>query len=283
MEHEEIKALLPLAALDRLQQAEQHLLDEHLAGCDECTAELREFRETAASLTFALDLPALEERVWSRLEARLNPFLSASSRIADRRARDSFSRRTSLWRPAALMMTGVAAAASIYAVVMNVQLNRAVQERSKVLASLTDENGRMRAQLSSAQGQVATFQRVLDERLKLEKVLTQPDLQLTKLAPLKSAPPGASAIVVVSAANHAAMIQARGLPTPPAGKIYELWWITKESGPVAAGLFTAQEGVSLVAQASPPPASEHVLATAVTLEPAGGVSKPTGAMYLKST
>jgi hypothetical protein len=30
-----------------------------------------------------------------------------------------------------------------------------------------------------------------------------------------------------------------------------------------------------------PPAGEHVLLSAVTLEPAGGVSKPTGAMYLK--
>jgi anti-sigma-K factor RskA len=284
MEHEEIKALLPLAALDRLDQAEQRMLEEHLGGCDECTAELREFRETAASLAFGLDPSATEERVWHRIEARLNPVRLAPSRLGDRQAREgSFARGTTLWRPAALVMTGVAAAASIYAVVMNSQLNRAVQEKSEVLASLTDEIGRLHTQLSSAQGQVATFQRVLDERLRLEKVLTQPDLRLTKLAPLKAAPPDASAIVAVSAANHAAMIQARGLPAPPAGKTYELWWITKESGPVAAGLFGAQEGASVVVQVSPPPAGEHVVATAVTLEPTGGVSKPTGAIYLKGT
>ena len=77
------------------------------------------------------------------------------------------------------------------------------------------------------------------------------------------------------------MFQAAGLPATPAGKTYELWWITKEHGPVAAGLFQAEDGHPVVAPVSLPPAGEHVLLSAVTLEPAGGVSKPTGAMYLK--
>ncbi len=60
-----------------------------------------------------------------------------------------------------------------------------------------------------------------------------------------------------------------------------MWWITKEHGPVAAGLFQAEDGRPVVAPVSLPPPGEHVLLSAVTLEPAGGVSKPTGAMYLK--
>lgn len=279
MDHEELKALLPIAALDRLEPDEQRALDEHLAGCDECSAELREFRETAASLAVGLEQSGTPDRVWDRLEARLSQERRASSPVADR-TRVS-ARRAMLWRPAALVMTCVAAAASIYAFVMSAQLSRAVRGRSELVASLNEEISQLHSQLASSQSQVATFQRVLDERLRLEKVLTQPDLQLTHLAPLKAAPADATAVVAVSAANQAAMIQAHGLPVPPSGKTYEFWWITKESGPVAAGLFSTAEGGSVVAQATPPPAAQHVLAAAVTLEPAGGVSKPTGAMYLK--
>ena len=43
MDHQAIKDLLPLAALDRLEPDEARELKEHLrAGCDECEAELRE-------------------------------------------------------------------------------------------------------------------------------------------------------------------------------------------------------------------------------------------------
>jgi anti-sigma-K factor RskA len=137
--------------------------------------------------------------------------------------------------------------------------------------------------LASAESEVATFHQVLDDRSKLEKILMQPDLHLTRLEPLPASPRNARAIVAVSAANHAAMIQVNGLPSTPEGKTYELWWITKESGPVAAGLFQVGANGSIAAPASIPPAGQHLLACAVTLEPAGGVSKPTGQMYLKGT
>ena len=176
-------------------------------------------------------------------------------------------------------MTTLAAAASIYAIVTAARL----EQRSDELASLNQEISNLHSELSWSRNEVATFRRVLDERQRLQKVLTQPDLQVTRLAPLKAAPRDARAIVAVSAANHAAMIEVAGLPPPPSGKTYELWWITKESGPVAAGLFgTAADG-GVVAKAELPPPGEHVIATAVTLEPAAGVSKPTGEMYLKGS
>jgi len=37
----------------------------------------------------------------------------------------------------------------------------------------------------------------------------------------------------------------------------------------------------VIAAAEPPPVGQHALLSAVTLEPAGGTSSPTGAMYLK--
>ncbi len=44
---------------------------------------------------------------------------------------------------------------------------------------------------------------------------------------------------------------------------------------------TPKRTAPVIAAASPPPAGQRVMLAAVTLEPSGGVAKPTGAMYLK--
>ena len=46
----ELHSLVGAYALDALDAREQATFEEHLAGCDACTAELREFRATAARL-----------------------------------------------------------------------------------------------------------------------------------------------------------------------------------------------------------------------------------------
>src|ERR1700733_12615939 len=71
MTHDELKALLPLAALERLDPEETAALREHLAGCPECDAELREFEHTLSLLALAADGPATADRVTRKLEARL--------------------------------------------------------------------------------------------------------------------------------------------------------------------------------------------------------------------
>jgi anti-sigma-K factor RskA len=283
MEHDEIKALLPLAAVDRLDADEARALEEHLEGCDECAAELREYREAAASLAMSLDPSGVEERIWSRIESRLHPApLPTRVATSDRQAKRA-SRPAGFWRPAAIVMTVAAAAAAIYAAVLTTRFGVIDRQDAKLLAAMSRQITQLQDELASAQSEVVTFRHVLDDRSKLQKILMQPDLHLTRLEPLPASPKGAGAIVVVSAANHAAMIQANGLPATPEGKTYELWWITKESGPVAAGLFQVGANGSIAAPAAVPPTGQHLLAAAVTLEPAGGVSKPTGQMYLKGT
>jgi anti-sigma-K factor RskA len=287
MDHQSIKDLLALAALDRLEPDEAQALEEHLsAGCDECAAELRELREVAAALALSLDQSSeagAEERIWKRLDARLHAVAAESSRPA---ARESASARrparshVGAWRAATAVMAAGIVGIAIYAAQINAQLRRAKEENQQQLAAMDSRLSGLRAEVIRARGEVGALQRVLGARIRMEKVLSAPDLRLTHLAPLAPAP-GAGAIVAVSATNKAAVFQATGLPATPPGKTYELWWITREQGPVAAGLFQAEDGHAVVAPVSLPPAGEHVLLSAVTLEPAGGVSKPTGAMYLK--
>src|SRR5277367_3238112 len=82
MTHEELKALLPLAALNRLETAEMAALREHLAGCDECTAELREFEHAVAMMALAADAPTSAERITRKLEARLAAAAPATAKAA---------------------------------------------------------------------------------------------------------------------------------------------------------------------------------------------------------
>jgi anti-sigma-K factor RskA len=78
------------------------------------------------------------------------------------------------------------------------------------------------------------------------------------------------------------MLETAGLPIAAKDKVYEFWWIGSQHGPLKGGLFRAESGRETIVPVTAPPVGELIVASAITLEPAGGVSKPTGTMYLKS-
>jgi hypothetical protein len=80
------------------------------------------------------------------------------------------------------------------------------------------------------------------------------------------------------------LFYAFGLPQPPAGKEYQVWFMTEREGPVSAGLFVPdQTGTGSVLAGPPSRLFGKITATAVTLEPAGGLPKPSGEMYLRGS
>ncbi|MFI5353159.1 MAG: anti-sigma factor [Candidatus Binatales bacterium] len=285
MDHQALKDLLPLAAIGKLDPEEDRALAEHLRSrCDACEGELRGFRETAAALALAGDDTGRdsEARIWNRLRARLDASTSENESAPIARRDRAFTDRPAAPRPHSRrwqMATGVSTAAALAAAIYAGVIMRSSAIQHDQLASLADRVSASRAELAGARQETAALKQVLVERAHLEQTLMAPDLQITRLKPLDLAP-GASAMVAASRSAHTAVLQANAMPPAPAGKTYELWWITKETGPVAAGLFQAGAGREVIARAEPPPAG-HVILAAVTLEPAGGVSKPTGAMYLK--
>jgi hypothetical protein len=288
MTHDELKALLPLAALERVEPDEIVSLREHLAGCQECDAELREFEHAAAMLALAVEAPTSEERVTRKLEARLAAPTAATAPSApaprpDRKpARDVEPARREK-RLVPRLAIAAALLLALYGAGLTVRwlsLQRAYDARGDQLVYLQNRFTTLEHEAQQAEQKMDALSKVLSERIRLEHVLDAPDLQVTRLAPLPPAP-GAHALVAVSKASGDAVLRASGLQAPPPGKTYELWWITKQKGPVPAGTFSAAAGNEVIAKVDPPPAGAHVVATAVTLEPAGGVPKPTGAMYLK--
>ncbi len=73
MTHNELEELLGVYALDALEDDERQLVDEHLATCPRCRAELAAHREVAALLgNSASDVPAAApDELWDRISASL--------------------------------------------------------------------------------------------------------------------------------------------------------------------------------------------------------------------
>ncbi len=260
-------------------------MSHHLAaGCDECEAELREFREVAASLALALEPAGSPVRILNRLDERLAASAESSpwSRPI-RRGQELVpvaSSQLIRWRAATAIATAALIAASAFAIL---SINRAAHLQAQFERQMATRDAQLRelhTRLASSRGEIITLERVLRDKARLDQILMAPDLRLTRLEPLKPAPRGAG-LVAVSNVNHTALLQVSGLPPTPSDKTYELWWITRESGPIKAGLFQVEGPGTVIAQAEPPPAGQHALLSAVTLEPAGGSNSPTGAMYLK--
>jgi anti-sigma-K factor RskA len=73
------------------------------------------------------------------------------------------------------------------------------------------------------------------------------------------------------------------LPTPPSGKEYQLWYVTKDAKISAAVFSTDSQGKTVLNLTVPQEALTALAATAVTLEPRGGSPQPTGKFYLKAS
>lgn len=74
---------------------------------------------------------------------------------------------------------------------------------------------------------------------------------------------------------------ATGLPPPPEGETYQLWFVTPEAAPIPAALLFPEAGGNATVTLQLPEGVTPA-AMAVTIEPAGGASQPTGDVYLLS-
>jgi anti-sigma-K factor RskA len=279
MDHAEIKDLIPLKALSRLEDEEARAVDEHLAaGCEECEPELASFNEALAAMAIAEGGgDGASDRIWSRLQARLDAS-RPPQRIEDRSIREPSRGR-------GLAMFGSAAAAAVVAVVvsyavLNSRIGSTNADTSNEIAALTARVIEVQRNLDATGDQIATLQARVAQTTDLTLASLGPDARVVRLAGLPTAPT-ATGTVALNDAQGTALLEVSGLPPTPDDKQYEVWWIGEKQGPLRAGLFDPlNHGATIVSLDLPPP-GEVVLASAITLEPRGGVEKPTGAMYLK--
>ena len=306
MKHEDYKELIALHALEAIgDEGERRMLEAHLADCADCRAEFDAALAAASSLAYATPpvapAPELRAQILTRIKSqpqqakededgRLNAssgngaattttttsssatdtFAAASNVSApDEFARRREAREVKVSRRLFVFGT-LAASLAIAALLLSLLL---LWQRT---ARLQNEL----AQLSANANQTA--QELARTRADRE-LLAAPEAHTATLAGTKMAE-RARARLTFDERTGRAMLMAADLPPAPAGKAYQLWFIAEGKPPMPGSVFqTDASGHAEMHDIVPPEGRRSASVFAVTLEPAGGVSAPTGEMYLKSS
>jgi anti-sigma-K factor RskA len=259
--HADLKAEASAYALGSLDPAERAAFEAHLAVCDECAAEVRSFRRVTLALAagVARGAPRTELRTRVLEAAGVAPAVSAPS--------TAVSRATRGWLPIA--------ATVVIVLGMGVYAAR-LQERVTILEERRLEQALLQA--SAAETAVADARRVNGELQSAMGVLAAPDLVRIDLAGQTPAPQ-ATARALWSRARGM-VFTASNLPPLPAGRVYQVWVVPAAQPPISAGLLMPDPGGAGQTYFNTPPDIPPPAAVAVSIEPAGGVPGPTGAIYL---
>lgn len=291
MTHEEYKLMLAEYALGVLDTARALSLEEHLATCEECRAELAEWRDTTAALAYSV--PLVEPPAVVRL--RLLESIHTQNLGTPRRAVDDQSKATEQtanapeakpakvipmpertrprWNTAqkfVALAASLAFVAVIIVIIVNLRLNN---------IAMKSEIFRLNGELQKTQEQVKREQEQRKHEQEIIAMFTAPD---TKVMPLNGTAiaPQATARLAYNKAGNAMMI-VNGLQPAPAGKDYQIWFIV-DGKPMPGGVFKPDTKGHVEMRAQIPAQARAASAFAVTLEPQGGTKAPTGEKYLLS-
>lgn len=277
--HEDYKAMLAAHGLSALDEADARSIEAHLRDCAECRQELYEWETTAGTL--ALDSQPLapstqlRDRIIDAVRADVvnsaadgqampSPGSPVTSRGEAAKVVSLSSRRQSAqaipaWFAIAAALVFVTLLGSLFVLWRQ---NRAANQE---LARLSDE-------VREAQKQMARQREAIE-------IVTAPGARMSELAGTKEMP-GAHGMVAYDKDGRA-MLMAKGLPPPPAGKAYQLWFIA-DGKPMPGKVFmTDASGTGTLMDHMPAEAMSGAV-FAITLEPSGGVQAPTGKIYLSS-
>lgn len=265
MNHDDYKAMLPLLALSTLDGEEARDLDQHLATCAECRAELDDWRETAGALAHATSPLAPS----AGLRDRILTGVRAEARNA------KVDNVVSISRPAARAQQlpgrswgfqAIAAALIFVGLIIG-------------LVVLWRQNLATKAEVARLSEQIKETNTQLERKQKLLQLLTTPGARMAALAGTKEAP-AAHGMLAVDSKSGRAVFMAQGLPQAPAGKAYQLWFIADKHPPMPGSVFKTDAAGNAMMDEQLPAEALNAGTFAVTLEPQNGVQAPTGPMYL---
>lgn len=175
----------------------------------------------------------------------------------------------------------VGAVAAAVAFVLAGVLARALREsdaREGEIVALTEQNRLLSARIDEQGRTLAGLRETLDAQTQVLRLVGGPRVLSASLAPQGEG--AATGRVLLDAASGNAALVLSGLSPAPPGKTYELWAIRGKKPPEPAGLVTvdAERGAAFSIPTLDAP--KQVTAFAVSIEPRGGSSAPTGPIVL---
>jgi len=262
MTHQDYKEMISAYALSALEAPDDSALSTHLNECAECRRELDEWKETCAPV--ALDAKPLEPSPQLR-ERILSQVRDDSSSIAKSNVVPLARKQKNVW--SSLGTLGAIAASLLFlALLVNVVL-------------LWREKQAVQSELETLRAEVSKTKKDLDEQTRIIQMFAKPGTRFAELTAMPIAP-AATAKLAYDATGHAT-IMTSGLPVPPAGKAYQLWFIVGGK-PMPGKTFSTDSHGKAMMEDQIPAVAMNSAVFAITLESKDGVPAPTGNMYLRS-
>ncbi|HWO00604.1 MAG TPA: anti-sigma factor [Blastocatellia bacterium] len=288
MKHDNIKeedqAVAALYALGALSQHETHSFDSHLReGCAVCRSELDGFEQVTASLALgvfeASPSPYLRDVLTARIEREAQDppeQASASGSVGSERWA-----LTKPWEAGAPFWKAVlpwALAASFFVAFLMAfvawrldrrDLDGLIASGQRETSSALEDNLELREKLKRESA-------LTDELNQINLVLASAYRRVLTLAGQEAAPSASAKVYWETKANR--WVVSADLPPAPAGRVYQLWFVTADAK-ISAGLIDSDQNGHGFVTVRLPSNLTKLAAAAITLEPAGGSPQPTMPIY----
>lgn len=279
---EESQETAALYALGALSQHEARAFEVHLRqGCDACLRELSEFAGVVDALSagaqelappaYLRDLLAArieKEAIFptavAPVEAQVYPFRERTPQTQPLESRRSPLAVWLPWAAAACLLLAFA-----YALI-------SWQSAHRQLQALNSQNAETQQQLTDLRQQLARENAHAEELAQINSVLDSVQPSVIALAGLEAAPKSSGKIYWDHQKNR--WVVTANLPPAPAGKVYQLWFVTPDAK-ISAGLIEPDPLGHGFAVVEVPAGVGQIQAAAITLEPLGGSAAPTMPIY----
>lgn len=253
MPKHEFLETLPFYAVGALSGAGLERLESHLReGCDLCESELQLLSLTVSRLPLSLPEHPVPQGLKERMRSRIDREFPAVKPQATKSSYNS-------WLAAAAVLLLLLSGALLW------------RQQAAVVE--------LQSRLARQGSQIEEFEQSLASQKKEIEWLRDPAVQLALLSGLELAP-GAKARMIWSPVEQKGILYAQSLPALASDRSYQLW-IIGDAGPVSGGIVEPDASGHAVLNISRIMGkAQGNLQFAVTIEPHGGMPKPTGSMVL---
>ena len=271
-DHEKFAGYASLYALGALGARERTEFQDHLEMCRPCVEEVTTLLPVSRGLAHAVPLreppAALRARVLEHVTGSAVTSGGAGARAVAMEPAPRARRRVRS------VLLGLASAATIVAAAGLGWFTADLYNQNRALRqSLADETVRAgRAEIDATRAREASER--AESRL---AILSAPDVVQINLLGQPVAPQANGR--AFWSPSQGLIVTAADLPALAADRVYQLWFVAPP-GPMSAGLLQPDAQGRVSTRVDVPPTLSVPTALAVTIEPAGGLTTPTGEMYL---
>lgn len=158
----------------------------------------------------------------------------------------------------------------------NFSLSNTLKEQEAKMASLTLKQDSLAAIAQSRDSLTELFANRIDNMVQEMTLLKSPGMKSIELKGMADVAPDAKAMAFTNTATGEVYLEIMNLPEAPEGMQYQFWGIVG-STPVSAGMIPLEGDLSGIHPMTTVP---NAVAYAISLEPKGGSSSPTGKIYV---